>query len=502
MIRRREMASGAADPDLLGNSVFDAIPDGIVIADLEGRITYVNQHLAQLSGYSAADLVGKPVEALIPEAARSQHPAHRAAYVRAGLPTRPMGTNLRTRLLTREGGEVPVDISLRRLEGAGPVQVLAAVRDATERNRAQARIEAMLEVSQHILRGEPADEVLSLVARRARELIGASLAMVALPAPGGQELVVEVADGFAEDQLRGGRLPVHHSLAGEVFRSGRSLVVENVIGDPRSVADLARTVGYGPCIVVPLKAGGAPFGALTVANLQGGSPFQPEALQVVELFAIQASVAIEYSRVREELARLALVEDRERIGRELHDGVIQSLFGVGMNLQASAEIAGPGELQDRLQVAVGELDRAIRDLRNYIFGLRPGILADRRLSQAIAQLAEDTEEQSGIAVAVAIDPQVAAELASAAGDVVQMVRESLSNVARHSGAETCRVSLARDEAGALLLVEDDGHGFDPGSVARGQGLGNLRERAEGLQGTLAIVAVEGQGTRVEIRLPL
>src|SRR5206468_12743398 len=103
--------------------------------------------------------------------------------------------------------------------------------------------------------------------------------------------------------------------------------------------------------------------------------------------------------------------------------------------------------------SVGELDRAIRDLRNYIFGLRPGILADRLLSQAIRQLAEETAAQTGIAIAVEVDAQVAALLASVSGDVVQMVRECLSNVARHSEAATCRVSLERDGEEALLVVE-------------------------------------------------
>jgi PAS domain S-box-containing protein len=494
--------SEAAGSDLLRSAVFEALPDGIVITDLEGRIVYVNQQLGLLSGYTPEELIGLPVEALVPQTQRAAHPVHRAGYVDAGLPTRPMGANLKTRLQTKAGQEVPVDISLRPVKLADGIHVLGAVRDATERIRAQSRVEAMLEISQNMLQGRDAVEVLSLIARRARELVGGAIATVAIPTTDRRELVLEVADGYAEDQLRGQRVAVDQSLAGEVFRTGKSLVVDDALADSRAATSIIETVGIAASIAVPLVVGGAVFGTLQVSNLRGGRVFGGDDTTVVELFATQAAVALEYARVRDQLSRLALVEDRERIGRELHDGVIQSLFAVGMNLEASAAIAGPGDLQDRLQRAVAELDRAIRDLRNYIFGLRPGILADRQLSQAITQLAADTEEKSGIAIAVEVDPQVASELATRAGDIVQLVRESLSNVARHSGAATCRVSLLRDGDDAVLVVEDDGHGFDPAVPSTGQGLANLRSRAEKLSGGMVIGPAEDHGTRFEVRFPI
>jgi len=487
---------------VLQGSVFEALPDGIVIADLDGRIIYVNQQLAELSGYTVEELVGGPIEVLVPSGVRDQHPAHRAAYAKAGLPTRPMGANLRIRLLTRAGIEVPVDISLSRVEFGGGVAVLGAVRDATERNRSQLRLQAMLEISQLILQGQETEEILNLVARRARELVGATLAMIAIPVPGGEELKIEVADGYAEDEVRGRRVRMDRSLSGQVIKSGRTLLVEDMAGDPRAATDVVGPINLGPAIVVPLNVAGSVFGSLTVGNLRGGRTFGGDEPKVVELFASQATVAIEYGRVRDQLSRLALVEDRERIGRELHDGVIQSLFAVGMNLEASAAIAGPGEVQERLQRAVSELDRAIRDLRNYIFGLRPGILADRQLSSAIAELAADTADKSGIVMAVDVDPRVASALATRAGDIVQLVREALSNVARHSQAATCRVSLYSEDGEAVLVVEDDGVGFDPELTKPGLGLGNLRSRSERLSGRMVVERAEDHGTRFEVRLPL
>ena len=482
-------------------SVFDSLPDGILIVDLDGTITYVNPQLTLWAGYGPDELVGRSIEELVPEGLRGQHRSHRASYVAHGLPARAMGTNLRTRLLTKQHVEVPVDIALRPIETEQGTQVFAAVREARERIRAQERIESLLEVSQHILANAPSDEVLALIARRARRLVDADVALVSVPSSDRTEMVVEVADGDAEDELRGSRLPVDGSLSGEVFKTGRSLEIRDA-QDVQFKRYLLGTLGFGPSIVVALGAPKSVFGTITVGRHPDRGPFSAGDVGVVELFASQAAVALDYSRVRDELGRLALLEDRERIARELHDGVIQSLFAVGMNLQASSILAGSGELQDRLDKAVGELDRAILDLRNYIFGLRPGILADRHLGQAIAHLGAEVEEKSGISIAVDVDPQLAAELTVIAGDIVQLVRESLSNVARHSGAATCRVSLRREEGAARLVVEDDGHGFDLSEPSSGQGMGNLRNRVGRLNGQLLLTSSPDEGTRLEMTLPL
>jgi two-component system, NarL family, sensor histidine kinase DevS len=254
--------------------------------------------------------------------------------------------------------------------------------------------------------------------------------------------------------------------------------------------------------VVPLAVRGTTLGSLTVANAQGGAPLGEAEGQLVETIAEQAAVALEYARLQGELRRLAVLEDRERIAKDLHDGAIQALFAVGMGLQGAALLAGGQELQGRLQHAVEELDRVIGDLRNYIFGLRPGILADRQLDQALQGLVEEFGQHSGVVTIAEIDPQAAAELASQAGEVVQLACEALSNVRRHAQATTCRVSLYRDQGGAILEIDDDGRGFDPTSPpAAGQGLHNLHERAQRLGGHTEVHSTPGQGTRIQVTIP-
>jgi signal transduction histidine kinase len=363
------------------------------------------------------------------------------------------------------------------------------------------RLEAVRAITTAILAGTDSGEILGLVVGHARELVGADLATLALPAEGTDQLVIEAADGLLSEVLQGATFPASGSVTGEVLRTGKAVALADASADDRMAQPIVRA-RVGPALFIPLAVRGRTLGSLTVANARGGPPLREAAVQLVETFAEQAAVALEYARLQRELQRLAVLEDRERIAKELHDGAIQALFAVGMGLQGSAALAASEELRARLQDAVEEVDRVIRDLRNYIFGLRPGILADRQLDQALQRLCEEFHERTGVLAIAEIDPAVAAELAGRAGDVVQLAREALSNVSRHAQAATCRVSLYRDKNAAVLEVDDDGHGFDPASTpATGQGLRNLRERATAVGGHAEIHSVPGEGTKIKIMIP-
>jgi signal transduction histidine kinase len=365
------------------------------------------------------------------------------------------------------------------------------------------RLEAIREITNQIQEGVAPDDTLSLVAGRARELVGADLATISVPGDDAALLVTKVADGAHADEVRGLDVPVGRSISGDVIRTGQAVVLANAPSDGRAYLPLTEGGNMGPAMFIPLAVRGVAFGTLTVANRPGGPLFSTEDLTLVETFAGQASVAIEYGRAQDELKRLTLMDERERIAKELHDGVIQSLFAVGMGLQAAATMSRDPDLERRVSDAVAEIDRAIRDLRNYIFGLRPGILADRQLDQAIRQLAEEFQARTGVTTVAEVDARGAAELTGGASDVIQMVREALSNVGRHAQAATCRVSLTMTGSNALLEIDDDGSGFDPETATGGgNGLRNLRERAESIGGELTIVSSSGEGTTVRVLIPL
>ncbi len=383
-------------------------------------------------------------------------------------------------------------------------QAAIAIRNARlyrESRTRQRWLEGVREVGNAILSRANPDEALQLIASLARELVGADLSWVVVPESPGT-LRVAFADGEDAAKILGMALPMEDSISGEVVRTGEPVVVRDARMDPRAFRPLAEAAPHGPTMLVPLTSHGQAFGTLAAANRPAGPQFESGSVRLLETFADQAALALEYAKVQREVERLAVMEDRERIAKELHDGVIQALFAVGMGLQGTAIMTGEEELASRIEGAVAELDRVIRDLRNYIFGLRPGILADRQLDKALRALVEEFQSKTGVVTIIEIDEEIAAQLSSIAGDVVQLTREALSNVGRHAEAATCRVSLRRRDGAAVLEVDDDGRGFDPATALRGDGLTNLEQRAQALGGTTSITSAPAEGTTVRVELPL
>jgi signal transduction histidine kinase len=284
-----------------------------------------------------------------------------------------------------------------------------------------------------------------------------------------------------------------------VIKTGKVFHTDDAGAHRHAYQPIIRLGHVGPAIFVPLRVRGRATGTLMVANLKGGRSFDEGTIRLTETFADQASVAIEYERAQADLQRLGLMEERERIAKELHDGIIQSLFAVGMGLQSTALMAGAPQTAARIESAVEELDRVIRDLRNYIFGLRPGILADRQLDQALRALGEEVQASSQVRIDVEVDAALAAGLSSRSHEIVQLTREALSNVARHANARQAAVRLARKGKVGVLSIEDDGVGFDVRGQSTGNGLRNMRERAEAIGAALSVTSKAGKGTTLLLK---
>jgi signal transduction histidine kinase len=244
------------------------------------------------------------------------------------------------------------------------------------------------------------------------------------------------------------------------------------------------------------------FGGIGVARAADQPPFAPADLDLLGTFGAQAAIALEYGRARDELRRLAVLAERERVAGELHDGVIQALLGVGLELQALTAASPEWSGAQHLRRIVGGLDEVISDLRNYVFGLQPGSLADRQLAEALGELAIEFRRRTGLPLQLEIDAEVAARLGGAsAGDLVQLAREALSNVARHAGATACRLRLVREDGLPVLEIADDGRGLDASVGGPGRGLDNMRVRAAALGGSVSFATgLAGRGTMLRLTL--
>ena len=379
----------------------------------------------------------------------------------------------------------------------------------TDRVQKRDRAELLIEAGLALASERSLETVLRRIVELAVDVTVARYCAISVLAPDGriEEFITEgITD---EERALIGALPTGHGVLGLLISEGRPLRLAEIAAHPLSVGFPPHHPPMRSLLGAPVLARGRIFGNIYVTEKQGANEFSVDDERALQVLATQAGVAVENARLSEEmvraqdeLRRLEVLDDRERIAKELHDGVIQSLFAVGMSLQGAAALAQDEGISVRIEGAVEDIDRAIRDLRNYIFGLRPGILADRQLDHALRELGAEFERRSGVVTVVDVDTGIAAELASIASDVVQVTREALSNVGRHAEATTCRVSLRRAASGAILVIDDDGAGFDPGSIVEGLGFGNLRDRVTSLGGSLDIQSSAEDGTTVRAALPL
>lgn len=354
------------------------------------------------------------------------------------------------------------------------------------------------------------DAVLQRIVDLAVEITDARYGALGVLTPDHRAIDEFITVGITAEQREAiGDPPVGHGVLGVLIEEAGPIRIRDVTSDPRSVGFPPNHPHMRSFLGAPVVARGTVFGNIYLTEKESAPEFTQEDEDALVVLASQAGIAIENARLYEEaqraqrsLARLELMEERERIAKELHDGVIQSLFAVGMGLQGTATSTSDPDVARRLESAVDEIDRAIHDLRNYIFGLRPGILADQHLGHALQRLGEELQSKAGVLAIVDVDPDLAAELAPRAGDIVPIVQEAVSNIGRHADATTCRVSLGRRDGDAILEVDDDGSGFDVAARGEGMGLGNIEARVRGLGGELTIESVEGEGTTLRARFPV
>jgi len=249
------------------------------------------------------------------------------------------------------------------------------------------------------------------------------------------------------------------------------------------------------------------LGRLYLTNKLTAPEFSVDDRSLVETFALHAGIAMENARLHEQLQRLAVIDERDRISKDLHDGIIQNMYAVGLSLEDVPQLMtdDPVEAAARVEGAIDSIHLAIGDIRNFIFGLRPELLEGISLAGGLAALIEECRHNTMIEFELRVPDRLTGLPDKVIGQLLAIVNETLSNVVRHSRATRAVVVLAPALDGTAweVTVEDNGVGFDPtGGVKLGhRGLANTRERAAAIGGSVTIESGPGVGTRVMVRVP-
>jgi signal transduction histidine kinase len=384
---------------------------------------------------------------------------------------------------------------------AGVVIENARLYADTERRRRWHEVTA--EIMQLMLGDFDPEDALQLIARRAREVSGSLVGAVLLSENDG--LVVRTVDGPESFQrFVGAHLPAGLPVVGDAVAGDQQVVIEDAAQLAKELgrlSDLPELEGLGRTMVAPLPAGtgGSGGGLLVVAAARGTAMGVTEGSDLMRMFANQAVLALERAQAQRVQAVLAVLEDRDRIARDLHDLVIQRLFATGLQLQGMHRMARP-ELQERLSRAVEDIDTTIRDLRAAIFELQqqPGESSLRADVQALVR--EYAEPLGSRPRLVCTGPLDTAVPATVRPQILATVREALSNVVRHAQATEVTVEVSVDSESVLARITDNGIGIPPDGHR--SGLSNLTERANSLGGTVEVKDNHPHGTVVELRAPL
>lgn len=410
-------------------------------------------------------------------------------------------------LTDKREGEVFTDIDEELMLGLASAAG-AAINNARlfdEVQRREAAISATHEVARLVLEGADPDRTLRFIAERARVLARAEVATFALADRDDETLVMAVVEGELGAELAGLRFQRSGSVSGAVVEGGQTVVSADLSLEPRRAQPQVHAGTIGPAIFVALTAGDRRLGSLSVGRARGAPPFGDAEVEMVRSFASQAGIALDTATKREELRRLSLLEEQERIGRDLHDTVIQQLFGVGLSLQALASTERDQVARTRLAAAVEELDGVIRQIRTVIFDVeRASFAATAGLRRELLAISREVSRSLGFEPIVLFDGPVDTLVDDAmAKAALATVREALSNVARHAQANQVEVTVVVAAQGLTIRVVDDGMGIPADRDPGGRGLRNMRTRAEQMGGHLQLGAgADGSGTVVEWIVPL
>ncbi|MFF2848841.1 GAF domain-containing protein [Streptomyces sp. NPDC058001] len=457
------------------------------------------------------ELIRHPEPLRLPEL--SQHPAsygfpenHPPMHSFLGVPIRVRDEVFGNLYLTEKRGAKEFDDEDESVLSTLAVAAGVAIENARlyeEARRREEWLRAGAEITSSLLSGTSTTQALRLLVERAMEIVSADLGMVAVPAKDTPGLRTALAVGRDAGRHDGALLSPDDGFAHAAFTRAEPVLCGDVADDARTAGAPDRWAGLGPALAVPMGSGTVARGVLVLARGAGRAPFTQRDSALLLGLAGQAALAMELAERRRDAEQIALLKDRERIARDLHDLAIQRLFATGMTLQSAERFVEHPEAVERLERSVQDLDDTIKIIRSTIFGLRThdrGAEA-RGLRRRLAAAVAAATAALGFAPSLRLEGLVDTDVPDAIGDdAVAVVVEALSNTARHAHAHTADVHLVVADDALTLTVTDNGVGL-PESPVR-SGLKNIADRATASGGTFEPSSAPGGGTRLTWRVPL
>lgn len=298
-----------------------------------------------------------------------------------------------------------------------------------------------------------------------------------------------------------GDLPLGKGILGTLIVDPRPIRLADLTSHPDSFGFPPNHPPMGPFLGVPIRIREQVFGNLYLCGSPSGGEFTAADEELVIGLATAAGVAIENARLHSRVGELRIVEDRERIARDLHDTVIQRMFAIGLSLQGLAATTTDPTSSARIERMIEDLDDTVRGIRTTIFELQRPRIPGRSLRQEVLDLIEEIEGHAAIDIAIGFDGPVDLAIPDAIADhLIAVVREAVTNAVRHSGCSKVSVDIGVDDR-IVARISDDGHGIDP-AAPMGNGLHNMQRRAQELGGECTVSTTEGGGTLVLWTAPL
>ncbi len=502
------------DDQLRIASIVDIANEAIISINSMQKIIIYNKGAEKIFGYSADEAIGEPLDMLLPEKSVAAHHQHISRFAASKDSVRMMGERQEIAGRRKNGEIFPAEASISKLEVNGDQIFTVVLRDITrrkqdekERERLINELTALNEAARAINSELSLEQVLHKIAESAQGLVKTKFAALGVRDSQGNFSNFIVSGINTKDYSQIGPLPVGRGLLGMLLDEGRSIIVNDIDRHPKAAGFPNHHPEMKTLLGVPIfSSKGALIGALYLADKTDGTDFVEADRQLIEMLAYHAAIAIENARLYEHTQRLAILEEQERFARDLHDGIIQSIYGVGLSLDSAKAAISPtnDDARQQIDLSLKSLAGVITDVRNYIFDLWPQALKDKGLYARMRGLLKELQINTIFTIESKIDPDINSHLSEAqASHVFHIAHEALANVVRHSKGRKIDLSLIRENGLITLKVKDDGIGFVPPSkIKHGHhGLSNMKKRVSLLSAKLNIDSAPGEGTTVNLTLP-